>query len=130
MNDDINLETLVDLLDKAMSSEDPIIKDQLRKLLMVVALTNTGNASEKIDGPLSAVFNDFAKLQATVNALTRKVDAFSGNYNAIEKAKIDDEALKVRYEAIGIDEFTDKYYASTYGSGSNSWIKKLRNGDY
>lgn len=128
MNDDIQLDTLVDLLDKAMSSEDPIIKDQLRKLLMVVALTNTGNASEKIEGPLASMFKEMAKLQATVNALTRKVDAFSGSFNAVTQANIDAEALKVRYEAIGIDEYTDKYYASAYGS--NSWIKKLRNEDY
>jgi hypothetical protein len=78
MTDTIELEQLVDLLDSALNSSDHRVVSALRQLLMIVALTDTGNVS---GGPLRdllgrQVNNDqqLKKLDARVHQLETRIE--------------------------------------------------------
>lgn len=63
---DVDMETLAKLLDEALTSDNPMVKDQLKKLMMTVALTNS------VD-PLSKAMGPFASLTQEVRNLDRRL---------------------------------------------------------
>jgi hypothetical protein len=69
--DEINdtLEQWVALFDTALTSEDPRVKDQLRKLLMITALTMSPNAAVTIKGPFSELSDQIISLRNHISRI-------------------------------------------------------------
>ena len=65
-DEEIDVETLAKLLDDALSSNNPAVKDQLRKLLMVAALTSSNDPLEKGLGPFEKMASDIRVLKSQV----------------------------------------------------------------
>jgi hypothetical protein len=65
MTEDIEMKKLLELLDVALSSKDPRIKDQLRRLLMVVALIepDVTPSGDIIKGPLSSLYSKLREFE-------------------------------------------------------------------
>ena len=85
--DEINdtLEQWVALFDTALTSEDPRVKDQLRKLLMITALTMSPNAAATIKGPFSELSDQIISLRNHISRieseLARQRDAQRSVYD-------------------------------------------------
>lgn len=54
MTDEVDLNQLIHLLDTALTSENPAVKDALRKLLFIVALTDSNNSEPTVAGVLAS----------------------------------------------------------------------------
>jgi hypothetical protein len=61
MND--TLQQLIELLDTALTSKDPAIREALKKLLFIVTLTIANDAEDKVEGPLAEIFRRMDALE-------------------------------------------------------------------
>ena len=68
--DDIDLETLVDLFDTAMSSDNPAVKKAFKNLLLVSTIVNSELSSPNIiKGPLRQLTDDFRNIVRRIEML-------------------------------------------------------------
>jgi hypothetical protein len=68
--DDIDLETLVDLFDTAMSSDNPAVKKAFKNLLLVSTIVNSELSSPNIiKGPLRQLTDDFRNIVRRIETL-------------------------------------------------------------
>ncbi len=74
---DIDMSKLGEMIDTALTSDDPIIKDQLRKLLMIVALTAKPDAAIR-SGPFAQMQHDIRELQDAVREMIPIVRSYRG----------------------------------------------------
>lgn len=63
-----DLEKIVELFDVALTSDDPRIKDMLKKLLLVTALIET-DPSKTTQGPLKMLYNRLYALEQRIGRL-------------------------------------------------------------
>jgi uncharacterized protein (UPF0335 family) len=79
---DIDLETLVDLFDTAMSSDNPAVKKAFKNLLLVSTIVNSELSSPNIiKGPLRQLTDDFRNIVRRIETLE------SERYNNINNIK-------------------------------------------
>ena len=72
-NDDFDdIENLVEAFDIALTSDNPLVKDTLRQLLIATALTNGNNRSKIVDGPLKKMLLMLQHMDGRISALERK----------------------------------------------------------
>jgi len=77
-NDEVDFETLSALLDTALSSDSPAVQDQLKKLLMVAALTSSPDPLGKVHGPFKQMFEEMRVLSSRVKHLEAVIDQARG----------------------------------------------------
>ena len=77
-NDEVDFETLAGLLDTALSSDNPAVQDQLKKLLMVAALTSSPDPLGKVHGPFKQMFGEMRVLSSRVKLLEAVIDQARG----------------------------------------------------
>jgi len=80
---DFDLERFIDMFDTAMTSEDPRVVETLRKLLMIVALTQPEISSVEHDrqrGPLRRMFDD-------MNNLNRRMHDMEEGFRSIQRER-------------------------------------------
>lgn len=65
MSDDIDFDQLIDLLDRALVSDDPKVKKALKKFLFITALATE---DEETEGPLKNLIRRIEDLEAKVNS--------------------------------------------------------------
>jgi len=72
---DFDLERFIDMFDTAMTSDDPRVMETLRKLMMIVALTNPESRlrHDRQSGPLRRLFDDMHNLNRSVNRLDEEL---------------------------------------------------------
>lgn len=68
-NTDIDLEHLITVLDIALSSDNPAVKDQLQKLLMISVLVSSNNPAARAAGPLKQLLSEINGLRNRVRAI-------------------------------------------------------------
>ena len=66
-----DLEQLMKMLDQAMTSDDPRVKDTFRKLMMIVALTDTNDKREP--GPIAQMRNEMLGMNSRIQALHQQI---------------------------------------------------------
>ena len=66
-----DLEQLMKMLDQAMTSDDPRVKDTFRKLMMIVALTQTDDKREP--GPIAQMRNEMMAMNTRIQALHQEI---------------------------------------------------------
>lgn len=66
-----DLEQLMDMLDQAMTSDDPRVKDTFRKLMMIVALTNTDD--NRTPGPIKQMRDNMMEINIQIQSLRNEV---------------------------------------------------------
>ena len=71
-DDFTDVEHFVEAFDIAMTSENPLVKDALRQLLVATALTSVNNRSKIVDGPLKKLLLMLTHMDGRVSALERK----------------------------------------------------------
>lgn len=70
--DQLDLDTLLDVFDKAMTSDVPAVRAALKELVLAVALT-TGEGREKlVDGPLRQLMLTLHRLESKINDMERR----------------------------------------------------------
>lgn len=71
---DFDLERFIKLMDQAMTSKDPRVKDALRSLLMIVALTDPEpEVSDRDVGPLRQLANDLWDLNRRIGRVEEEI---------------------------------------------------------
>lgn len=97
---DFDLERFIDMFDKAMTSDDPRIKNALRQLLMMVILTEPEDKNSGFthrDGPLRRLFEDVRSLSSRLHNLDdqfHRLDTFA-RANASQRAQT--EGARAKY---------------------------------
>jgi len=72
--DDFDLERIIDCLDQAMMSEDPRIRECLRRLMVTVALIDPeGRRGDKRVGPLRQLVDDIGHLNRRLSKLEEEL---------------------------------------------------------
>ena len=85
-DDGLDLDTLVDVLDKAMTSENPAVRAALKELVLAVALT-TGEGRERlVDGPLKSLLMRVHRLESKLGDMERK--QWTRNHSQDDKKRI------------------------------------------
>lgn len=83
-NEEIDLKRMLELFDAALASEDPRIKEQLRKLLLVVALiepdVTPGNTQQR--GPLSTLYSRIYELEDRLRRIEMSTQQYGGKYTS------------------------------------------------
>jgi hypothetical protein len=74
-SEELDLEQAINLLDQAFMSNDPRIRECLKRLMVVVALCETGVASDRNrpEGPLRRLINDVHSLYRRIDNLERQL---------------------------------------------------------
>ena len=76
--DDIDLRHLLEVLDVALSSDNPAVRDQLQKLLMIATLVSTERPIDRTRGPLSRIFDEVRDLRQRVGKVESEVNTMRG----------------------------------------------------
>lgn len=63
------LDELISVFDKAITSKDPRIQDALRKFLFIVAITSGEDDQNQFEGPISRMLQSVRHLEARVEQL-------------------------------------------------------------
>lgn len=66
-----DLEQLMDMLDQAMTSDDPRVKDTFRKLMMIVALTKVDD--NQTPGPIKQMRDKMMELTIQIQSLQNEI---------------------------------------------------------
>jgi len=66
-----DLEQLMDMLDQAMTSDDPRVKDTFRKLMMIVALTKVDD--NRTPGPIKQMRDKMMELTIQIQSLRNEI---------------------------------------------------------
>lgn len=67
---DTDLETLIELFDTALSSDNPAVKKALKNLLLISSLVNSEiSDNEKFQGPLKRLFDGVQDLHRRIDVL-------------------------------------------------------------
>jgi len=136
--DQTDLEQWVDIFDKALTSRDPIVKEQLSKLLMIAALaTSDSSAAER--GPFRSMLEEMAdmrceirNIQSNINRNDQYRSQFADQQDYMSKYTSmarQDMMKKMAMPSINISEFWStaeekhKIIDSLKKSGNNGNIK-------
>jgi hypothetical protein len=71
-DDFTDVEHLVEAFDIAITSDNPLVKDALRQLLVATALTSGNNRSKIVDGPLKKLLLMLTHMDGRISALERR----------------------------------------------------------
>jgi hypothetical protein len=71
-DDFTDIEHLIEAFDIALTSDNPLVKDALRQLLVATALTTGNNRSKIVDGPLKKMLLMLQHMDGRISALERK----------------------------------------------------------
>ena len=93
---DFDLERFIDMFDTAMTSDDPRVVETLRKLMMIVALTQPETLPTERTGPLRRLFED-------MNHLNRRMHRMDEEIHQLNRARFQER------EAYHWEEPKDKY---------------------
>jgi len=77
--DEVDLRHLIEVLDVALSSDNPAVKDSLQKLLMIATLVSTEKPVDRLRGPLSRIFEEISTLRDKVRRLENEVAPLRGS---------------------------------------------------
>lgn len=70
--DEENLEVLFDVLDKAITSDNPAVQSALKELMLTVALTTGQNREKTVDGPLKRLLLMVQHMDGRISAMERE----------------------------------------------------------
>ena len=101
MEDNLDLTNLLEMLDVAMSSDNPTVKKCFQNLMLVVALVHAENKTEHT-GPLKELLTRISMLEREINIL--KADKYS-HINGINPRSIN---------GIGIAPYQSNPYVNPY----------------
>jgi hypothetical protein len=96
---DQNIEQIADLLDVALTSDNPAVKEQLQKLLMTAALFSSPDPKAKIQGFFRSILTEIELTRVQVSKINEKVEQMRG----ISKYDYKDKYEK--YEKIRSNDF-------------------------
>lgn len=71
-DDTKDLEVLFDVLDRALTSENPAVKDALRQLMVIVALSDDRQKDKNVDGPLKRLLLMVQHMDGRISAIERE----------------------------------------------------------
>ena len=71
---DFDLERFIDMFDVAMTSDDPRVVETLRKLMMIVTLTQPEAPAGDFKGPLRRLFEDMSHLNRRMHRMEDEVN--------------------------------------------------------
>jgi len=117
---DFDLERFIDMFDTAMTSEDPRVVETLRKLLMIVALTQPETGSVEHDrqrGPLRRMFDD-------MHNLNRRMHEMEDGIRSIQRERERNWSKDV-YRANDYDKYTMAAAAQMAQSIDNDFLQEL-----
>lgn len=66
---DFDLDRIIDILDEAIMSTDPRVKECLSRLMVIVALTRSDVRGDPTVGPFRQLFNDMHNINRRVNRI-------------------------------------------------------------
>jgi hypothetical protein len=75
---DQNIEQIADLLDVALTSDNPAVKEQLQKLLMTAALFSSPDPKAKIQGFFRSILTEIELTRVQVSRINEKVEQMRG----------------------------------------------------
>jgi uncharacterized tellurite resistance protein B-like protein len=97
---DYDLERFIDMFDKAMTSNDPRVKNALRQLMMMVILTDTGDhESER-----QASHGPLRRMQEEIRDISR---ALSNIRDDMSHLKRENNRQTTMQRMAGVEEFND-----------------------
>ena len=70
--DDIDFTKWIEIFDKALTSRDPAVKEQLSKLLMIAALSTSESPATDL-GPFATMMKEINSIRYELNAVRLKV---------------------------------------------------------
>ena len=92
---DFDLERFVDMLDEALTSQDPRVMDALRGLIMMVTLTRPESRNsglhDRNSGPLRRMYED-------LNQLHRRIERVEEEFQQVKRSQSKDDYYKYPYE--------------------------------
>lgn len=92
-DEEIDMQQLSELLDTALSSDNAVVKDQLRKLLVITALSTSGD-------PLRKAFGPFTRMAEDVRRLKQEVRQIQSTLNSVENDPEYKYKTMVEYEVL------------------------------
>ena len=100
---DFDLERFIDMFDTAMTSDDPRVVETLRKLMMIVALTNPESSDHRQDrqhGPLRRMFED-------MHHINRRMRDMEDSFRSMQQEqRVRERSWKDVYCAEDYDKYT------------------------
>jgi hypothetical protein len=78
-NEEVDLHHLMELLDIALSSDNPAIKDLLQKLLMTAVLVSSERPIQRASGPFSRMSSDISYLKDRIRNLENIISSIRGS---------------------------------------------------
>jgi hypothetical protein len=103
---DFDLERFIDMFDTAMTSSDPRVVETLRKLMMIVALTQPESGDHRQDrnhGPLRRLFED-------VHHINRRIHDMEDAFRSVQREREQYRSWKDVYSA---DDYDYRKYSMT-----------------
>jgi hypothetical protein len=76
----VDLHHLIELIDAALTSNDPTVKKALKKFLFIAALALDGSEEDRVPGPIEKILND---LEQRLGNLERKTSPYSDKYGGV-----------------------------------------------
>lgn len=93
---DFDLERFIDIMDEAMTSDDPRVIETLRKLMMIVAMTRPEDHDHFADrrtGPLRTMYDDVRSCHRRISDLEEEF-RISRNQRMQAEMQVDPDVLK------------------------------------
>jgi hypothetical protein len=119
--EEVDFKHLLDVLDVALSSDNPAVRDQLQKLLMIATLVSTENPSKRMNGPLSQIFEEITILRNRVGRMEQTIEQFRGRRET--------ETERMKREISGYPSAVSGYPSVKWEMSANfldeDYIKKL-----
>ncbi len=111
---EIDLETFIDLFDTALASDNPAVKNALKKLLLIATIVDSEiDPKTKIAGPLRKCINEINDLRNRLKSLENKLsqpssrerDEMKNLIQELERMKINQyqKFTKARWDVSGFD---------------------------
>jgi len=103
---DFDLERFIDMFDTAMTSDDPRVVETLRKLMMIVALTQPESGNHRHDrqhGPLRRMFED-------MHHINRRMHDMEDAFRSVQREREQYRSWKDVYSA---DDYDYRKYSMT-----------------
>ena len=85
------LENLINVIDKALASDNPNVKQALRNLVMIVSLTDDDNSNKKQKGAVKKLLNKVDDLEYRLGEIMEMVKTLVNNqsYSSIDREYLD-----------------------------------------
>ncbi len=108
---DIDLETLIDLFDTALSSDNPSVKKALKNLLLVSSLVNSEIPEiSRVQGPLKKLFDDVQTLNSKLEILKTEVMTIQHNLTILGNQRDNSQIFYTSNRTSNVIDHNDPFY--------------------